>query len=496
MKIAKKTRTPISFGDIVLAVAGGVLLSASQQPLQTPFLAFFCLIPLFIALRGKNYRSAFILAYLWGFVSNALSLYWIAIPTFGGMVAAIVILALYNALFGLAYSFFERRSQAIALAVSPILWTAMEFIRGYGRLGFPWLDLGYTMGPYTVIIQIADIFGHLGITFWLVTINALILGFVVARKRRWFVLALLIIVAVLPFPYGIWRLNRPNEVESIRVALLQSNISAYQKWERDFRNQNIEYYVSMMDSLPEKVDLIVLPETATAHYHRVRPEVVDELVSASRRFDTPILTGTLDFEPSNRKIYYNSAMLVTPVGASRCYNKIMLVPMSEQIPFQERFEILMKLDLGGSHFSRGKEFVLFDVSGIKVASPICYESLFPHIVRNFNLAGARCIINITNDGWFGITQGPHQHANFNRFRAVENRFGIGRCAQTGISLIVDRYGRFTRTLPLDTKGAIIGDVQLKKETTFYARMGDWLGAGSLFASPILMLFIGFLLKCF
>ena len=132
--------------DIVFALSGGVLLSAAQPPLFPAFLAFFCLVPLFAALRGKGYRSVFFLGYIWGFTSNLLSLYWIAMPTFAGMVGAVLILSLYNGVFALIFSFVERRSEALALAFSPILWTGLEFVRGYGVIGFPWMDLGYTQG--------------------------------------------------------------------------------------------------------------------------------------------------------------------------------------------------------------------------------------------------------------------------------------------------------------------------------------------------------------
>ena len=491
----KRKREGIAGKDILFALVGGALLSASQPPLVTSFLAYFCLVPLFVALRNKTYRAAFGLGYIWGFVSNLMSLYWIALPTAGGMVAAVIILSLYNAGFALLYSFLERRREWLALAASPIFWTGMEFLRGYGRLGFPWMDLAYTQGQYAPIIQIADLVGHRGITFWLVIVNVLVFA-IFTKKRKWVWGVLLALAFGGVLGYGFWKLSEPPSGEMFRVALLQSNITATQKWESGFRRKNVRTYVAMMDSLAEKVDLVVLPESATAYYHRNRPDIIEDLRIAAARHNTPILSGTLDFDPERRKThYYNSAMVITPAGLmEQVYHKMELVPMSEQIPFQDVLPGLREIDVGGSHFARGSEYTIFDVRGTEIGAPICFEAAFPRSIRNFRRAGAEVIINITNDGWFGITPGPYQHANFIRFRAVENRIGIARCAQTGISLIASPKGIIEKSLPLGVRGALIGEVQTATRKSFFSRAGDWVGTGSLIATPLLMIIFGFLVK--
>ncbi|MCK5833207.1 apolipoprotein N-acyltransferase [bacterium] len=493
--MTKTTRTAAGWKDLILALSGGVLLSSAQPPLFPTFLSYFCLVPLFMVLHGKRYFSSFALGYLWGFTSNILSLYWIALPTFAGMVAAVTILSLYNALFALAYSFFERRNKALALAVSPILWVAMEFIRGYGRLGFPWMDLAYTQGNYTVLIQMADIFGHLGISFWIVAINAMIFAFSIMRKRRGLLLLALILTFALPLAYGLYRLKQPPPSETIKIALMQGNISAEQKWEPGFRRANIHHYVHMIDSLPERVDLIVLPETATAHYHRSYPALVGLLQKASDRAGAPILTGTLDFDPGRRSThYYNASVLIEPMKVSESYHKMELVPMSEQIPFQEYFPVFRDLDVGGSHFARGEEYTTFQFDSFKFGTPICFESAFSRSSLGFAKEGAQFLINITNDDWFGFTPGPYQHANFSRFRAVENRLGIARCAQTGISLFVDENGRFKSSLPLHVKGVLIEELPIVHKKTFFTKTGEWVGYGSLFATPLLLALMALLSK--
>jgi apolipoprotein N-acyltransferase len=488
-------RESIGRKDIIYAIIGGVFFSASQPPHQTAFLAWFCLVPLFLAMSGKSYRGAFALGYLWGVTSNLISLYWIAVPTLPGMIAAIIIASLYTALFAMAFSFVERRNYTVALAVSPVIWVGMEFLRGFGQLGFPWMDLGYSQGIYRVIIQIADLVGHRGISFWLVSINALFVAFIIAKKRRWIYPVSIAVLFAIVLIYGLWRLSQPPPPETIRIALVQSNITAEDKWEKDFRRKSIDYYIEMAREIDEPIDLLVLSETATAHYHRDNPHIVDKLAELSMLVNAPILSGTLDYDPADRRrLYYNSSGLFTADGVRGVYNKINLVPGSEHVPFQNYFPALRKLDLGGSHFAMGDSIVVFEVDGMRFSAPICYEILFGCTVRRYAAGGADFITNITNDGWFGATPGPYQHANFTRFRAVENRFGVGRSAQTGISLICDETGRITKQLALNSKGILIGDVPVRTRKTLFTKLGDWIGYGSFFASPLILILTGLLLK--
>jgi len=411
------------------------------------------------------------------------------------MIGAVTLLSLYSALFALLYSFLERRSEALALAASPVLWVAMEFARGYGRLGFPWLDLAYTQGNYTVFIQMADITGHLGISLWIVAINALIFALFFIGKRRLILIIALILTFVLPIIYGLYCLKRPEPSESIKIALIQGNIPAEQKWEGPFRRQNIHIYSAMIDSLDEPVDLIVLPETATAHYHRSYPALIGILQQASDRAGAPIITGTLDFDPERRSThYYNASVLIEPMRISESYHKMELVPMSEQIPFQEFIPGLRNLDVGGSHFARGENFLVFEVEKGKFGTPICFESVFSRSALGFARMGAQFLVNLTNDDWFGMTPGPYQHANFSRFRAVETRLAVARCAQTGISLFIDTKGRLISSLPLGVKATLVGSIPVSSGGTFFTRSGEWLGYGSLFATPFLLVLAVLLLK--
>ena len=190
-----------------------------------------------------------------------------------------------------------------------------------------------------------------------------------------------------------------------------------------------------------------------------------------------------------------------------------LVPGSETIPFQQWFPFLRKLDVGGGDYFPGKNPAIFDfqikktlgtrsndnfelmVSDgseplyVKLSTIICYESVFPNIVRKFVANGANLLSVITNDGWFGSTSGPYQHAQYAIYRAVENRISIIRCANTGISGFIDLTGRFRNQTRLNSSITVAGFLPIGGETTFYTRYGDWLGQFCLVLSGIIIFYV-------
>jgi apolipoprotein N-acyltransferase len=199
--------------------------------------------------------------------------------------------------------------------------------------------------------------------------------------------------------------------------------------------------------------------------------------------NTPLLVGTNDYgvQPDGSIEYYNSAFLFTPHGGyPTIYNKIHLVPFSEKLPYDEYLGITKRIQLGQSDFSNGKELTIFRIPQGSFATLICFESVYPGLVREFVNRGVNFLVNITNDGWFGKTHGPFQHARIAVFRAIENRIAIARCANTGISMFIDPYGRVKKPTRIYLRDLIVDSIPLKGKKvggwntrTFYARYGDW-----------------------
>ncbi len=477
----------------LLALLSGLMWAASFPPLPLGFLAYFMLIPLWSALEeAKSLKQAGVVGYLWGFVATLGTLWWIYIPTVAGLVALSLFLPLYGALYAALHHTIARRSKDLAVLVAPVLLVAVEFVRSWGRLGFPWMNLAYTQTGYTLFIQFAELFGSFGVSFWVVAINVCFY-FLLRRPlpRLWwlsvFALVLLFGGAAI---YGIYSLRREFDGKPLDVALLQGNVDPYKKWTRSFRRKNAKLYADMLRSVDGKADLCILPETATACYHRLRPSMFSPIVEAVMDIKTPTLTGTLDFDDRDRRKYFNSAILIMPDGSyDQRYDKIQLVPFSEQVPLQETFPWLRRLNFGGSHFTRGESFTVFEFDSVRFSVLICYESIFGWLGRRFRNAGAQFLVNITNDGWFGRTSGPFQHAMFNVMRAIENRCWIARCANTGVSMFVDPYGRVVRKTGIFTKAILTGRIFATDHKTLYDRIGDVVGWAALAATPIIILLV-------
>lgn len=470
--------------NLPLTLIASILFAIAFLPLGTGFLAYFTIVPLFFLLEKVTLTDAIFYGYLFGFLSNIFSLFWIANATLPGMVGAVLILALYNIIFFVLYWLIRRKSLTWAVVGSPFLWVAVEWIRSHGTLGFPWLNLSHTQASYPVIIQFAEFTGEMGISFWLVLVN---IGFYLLLKWKFkrksiVILASLILLFAVPIAWGIHRLHKnPPEDTGFRVALLQGNVDPYLKWTKSFQKENFRLYYSMIQEAAEKkADFIILPETATASYLTHTRYELREYRQLVDSIGIPVLFGSLDFRDTDRRRYYNAAFLMHPTRRTLDrYYKIQLVPFSEKTPLADSFPFLYDIDFGQGNFSSGKEKTIFRVDGYRFATLICFEAMFPELVRKFVVKKIDFIVNITNDGWFGNTPGPYQHLFACLLRAVETRRPIVRCANTGVSAVIDPMGRITSHTKYNEKTILFANVPQKLKTTFYTRYGDITGKLSL-----------------
>ncbi|RKZ33676.1 apolipoprotein N-acyltransferase [bacterium] len=475
---------------LFLIIISGIMWALAFPPFPLGFLAFFMLIFLWNAIEQVNkWSDAVKLGYIWGLIASFGVLWWIFIPTIPGMIMLVLFLPLYSTLYCLLHYVIARRHPQIAVLVAPILFVGIEFIRSYGKLGFPWMNLSYTMTKYPVLIQFADIVGSFGISFWIVAINVCVYFLLIHpfRWKFWVSGIAMLILLFGAYGYGTYKMRKNIDGAPMKIALLQGNIDPYQKWTAQMRTVNVRTYTRMINSIGSDVDLCILPETATACYYRRSKSMFLPLVNAVCEIGIPTLMGTIDYDDNNRQKYFNSAILVMPDGSyEQKYNKIQLVPFSEYIPLQDRFTSLRKLNFGGSHFTAGDKFTVFHIDGAKFSVLICYESIFGWLAKEFRSRGAHFLVNITNDGWFGETPGPYQHAMFNVMRAIENRCWIARCANTGISMFIDPRGTITRKTQLFQQAILIEEINLTQVETIYHKIGDIFGWGSLVLMPIIV----------
>lgn len=472
----------------VLITASATLRFLSYPPFPFGFLIFPSLALLFFAIDRKSPLQTLKLAYLWGVLSNALLLYWICWATLPGGIAAILPLGVYPAMVFVVSSSISRRWYLLSWLSLPCLWVGMEYLRSVGELVFPWTNLGYTQSFYLPIIQFITFTGIYGLSFWVMVISLLLFGAIRSlmglklRQTLSYLLPILILV-LLPYIYGRVAMKEEVEPGGVKVALLQGNIGQEVKWDPKHVDFSFRTFFDLSrKGAKEGAELIVWPETAAPCYlahDQVRRREVQDLVN---ELGVPFLVGAPEYKRLNstKFIYYNAAFFFEPNrNKIRSYYKNRLVPFSERIPFSGQVKILSDIHLGQADFSPGTELTIFDHPKGEFGVLVCFESAFPNLVRGFVNKGADFLVNITNDQWFGKTSGPHQHAAIVVFRAVENRISIARCANTGVSMFVDRFGRSYQKSELFTRSLVVGEVHPKGPETFYTRHGDLFAYGCI-----------------
>ncbi len=223
-------------------------------------------------------------------------------------------------------------------------------------------------------------------------------------------------------------------------------------------------------------DLYILPETASSYSLTHSNGAREFFSSIADRKDTHIIVGMPDFSIRNKKLYhYNAAALVDSEGIVGIYRKMFLVPFVERFPYDDVIPLFSKIQLGQGHFTPGQLYSKFDAGWGKFPVCICYEAIFPQLIRKFVLQEVDFLVNITEDGWFGRTSAPYQHAQMAIFRSIEYRRPLLRSANTGVSLIADPFGRISRKTEIYKEANITGVIPLVKGLTVYAMIGDLFG---------------------
>ncbi len=465
-----------------LAILSGVLVGLSYPPLHLGFIMWFGLIPLIHVLLNVKSSQAAKFAFLASVTANFISLHWIGFnsgagffPVFASLVGAILYLGIFWSGLGYFISFIEKRNSK-GLIVLPFAWVSMELLRSLGALGFPWINLGLTQTEYLPLLQIADITGSYGISFWIILIN---IGFYLAiiskDKRKYLIITSLIFVLV--FGFGLIRINTIDvvNIEPVSIAITQPNINPDEKWEPESREENFALMHDLLDSaLNLNPDLVLWPESAVPAYLRLSSYRRNPITAKLAKFNIPLLSGTVDriIDKEGNKIYYNSSILIKPDGSIKMYHKVHLVPFAEYIPLSEKFPSLKKLNFGQGNFTSGKEYTVFELDSARFSNVICYESSMPKLVKGFVKNGAQFITIQANDGWLEKSAGPYQHFELAKLRAIENRVPIVRCANTGISGVINPIGIVQHKIPLGKKSIIIADILPAQNLTFYTKYGE------------------------
>ncbi len=503
----------ISRYQLLAAASSGLLLTLAFPDIGQPVFALFAMLPLLLTLRGASFPNGLRLGFITGLFHFVSLVYWAAytMKIYGHLplylcVPLLILLSAYLAIYPALFAGLTtviRRPLALLLFI-PVVWTASEYLRATLFTGFPWELLGYSQYQNLTFIQIADLAGVYGVSFWLALVNtALLLAWSGFRHKPWQATpvskktaagALITALAVsgLLWAYGQGRITaidrEAGRATRKRIAVVQGNINQNKKWDRNFQKTTLLKYSHLSAQASQtKPDLIVWPETATPFFIGHNRPMTDLLVRGIRQTRTGYLIGSpTAIRHKARTAYHNSAILFD--GQARVvdsYNKVHLVPFGEYVPFKEWLPFLGKMVAQVGDFIPGKEGKSLKWQDMQLGIQICYEIIFPALSRSMVQNGTDLLVNITNDAWFGETSAPRQHFSMAVFRAIENRRALARAANTGISGYIDPAGRIIKTSDLNTAVTLTQDLPLMATTTFYTLNGDLFALFCLIVSLFL-----------
>lgn len=439
--------------------------------------------------------QGFLLGYVSGVIWYLGSCYWVfhVMHLYGGLnvvTSAVLLLlfalylGLYHGIFGLLIATIACRRNGYSLRTlvfAPFAWVAVELARTY-ITGFPWDLLGTTQVDNIPLTRIATVTGVYGISFEIALVNTAIAASFLVPQRKRILLLTVSLVAVTLLHAG--KLVHPVALPTTQgVTLVQSNIPILDSdaWTLDYLRTTLNE-LSALSVRPKAAHegtagLIIWPESPAPFFStdlHLRRSIGD----VARRTGSSIVAGTLGIrhagEAGRTPEIYNSASVVAPDGSWAFeYDKIHLVPFGEYVPFAYLLRFAKALTREVGTFARGSKRDPLLVDRTQLGVFICYESIFPGEVRQLAKNGAEVFVNISNDGWFGDTGAPRQHFNMARMRAVENNRWLLRDTNTGVTAVVDPYGRRVAEAPQFQRTALQAAYDVENTTTFYTRHGDW-----------------------
>jgi apolipoprotein N-acyltransferase len=489
----------------IIAFVAGVASALALAPVNAwPIL--FLTFPLLVWLvdgsaagRWSGAMTAAVAGWCFGFGYFIAGLYWIGYAflvdakTFGWLLPVAVAglpayLALYTALGVAAARLIWVRGPERVLALAATL-TVAEWLRGHLLSGFPWNTFGYALTEPLALAQSVSLTGIWGLTFLTIAICAspAVLADDVADTpypRRPLIIGALILVGLAS--YGVVRLaQNPTEyVSGVKLRIMQPNLQQDEKFNYAAKAQVMTRYLRLSDRVTgpnsngvHDVTHLIWPESAFPFFLTREPDALAQ-IAALLKPSTELITGAVRPAPTasvNNPQAYNSVYVIDPDGSIRgIYDKVHLVPFGEYLPLQRLLERIglrqLTKQVGG--FLSGDRRRAMDVPGAPKMLPlICYEAIFPGAAVP---GGERpgWLVNVTNDGWFGISSGPYQHFHQARVLAIAEGLPLVRAANTGISAVVDPVGRVVNSLPLGAEGVLDSLLPRPIAPTPYVRFGD------------------------
>ena len=481
---------------VALAAAAGLLYWAAQPPLGVGWLGFVALAPLVLAVREASLLRAGLLGWIAGTIAfNGLtspSVYealvrarhpvWLAaaeafaVPQLTG--------ALHMAAFAAYAAVLERRwrGRPARLFVLAAAWVAAELGRARIGHGMPWVLLAHSQTSHLPWLQVADVAGAAGTGFVLALVSAAVATAATDRAsaaRRPLGVALLgaALVTALAYAYGERAMARWGDIPGarIRVALVQGAVPAAWRYALPHVPDALARYRALIaQAVGSRPDLVVLPETAVSISPDANPSILRTIASALGDTKAALVVGaprTVMLAP-DRAATRNSAYLLDSAGAVRgLYDKRHLVPFGEMSTWLLPGGLPRWLGIEEA-YSAGDSLPLFAIDGVRFATSICWEGIYPDTARDAVLAGAEFLVNLSNDDWFGPRAATEQHFRATLLRAIETRRFLVRVTNSGLTAVVDPRGAVVAAAPRDEPAVVSAEVVPLDGATPYTRVGD------------------------
>lgn len=491
-------------GSAAAGALFAILYAAGMPGYGLPGAPFVCLAPMLaFSVSAESAREAARRGLLWGTAGSLALVYWIAYTVAvpgrlgwaAGSIASLAVaayLGVYVSAGAAAANRLHARFGDGGLFLFPAVWTALEMARSHLLTGFPWLLLGYGLSGGAYLRQGADLAGVYGLGF-LLALSAVLLYRAAAewaagrRGAAWFWAGVFGAVPAALFAYGLYRdaaLRSSPGGPVLVVGIAQGGIDQSVKWEPGYQAATLDIYEGLtQEARGRGAQVVVWPETAAPFFFGWEPALDGRVTAAAAGSGAPLVFGAPWFEPADGGRYYNSVFLLDERGVPRArYDKRRLVPFGEYVPLRRVLFFLRKLTHGEGDFSAGRDPALFPVAGTRAGASVCYEAVFPGVVRDSVLEGAEWLVNLTNDAWFGDTAAPRQHLAMARMRAVEFRRPLVRAANSGISAIIGTRGETLAELGVGRRGVIAAAVNPSRIVTPYAKTGDIFGVSCIIIS--------------
>ncbi len=482
-------RTP----GVMATLASALLYALAFPPWDLSLLAWVALVPFFYALRDASPWRGAVLGLVWGvamiwcvgiWLPPALAHYYQQPLGFALLFAAgasVVFIGVYHAAFGACAAAIAPRLPGIAsVFATSALWVAWEFAKARVFTGDPWLLLGYAIAGEPRMVQIADLGGVYALSFVVVLANAA-LAEVLGSRRHVAIVGAPILVVAGCYAYGAWRLtDELPTTPRIPVVVVQGNNDMGAEWRDEIYGASLETYLRLSyDAAPKSErSLLVWPESSITFFLADEPLYREQIGRMLRAANAGlVLGGPYRAGAGDDVRFFNSAFALDESGeiVDR-YDKGHLMPFAEYFPLRT-IEFLQRRFERVRYFTAGERGDTLETPFGAMAPAICFEGMFPELVGAQMRQGARVLLSLSNDAWLGRGAGPEQHLWMMAVRAVENRTWVVRATTTGISAILDPFGRLVARSERDVATTLRGDIVPLDVDTFYKRHGDlfaWL----------------------